>query len=412
MRVLVFSSLYPNNIWPSHGVFVKERMVHFARLTGGEIQVVAPVPYFPACKIGSYWHYSQVATQETVDGVAVSHPRYFMTPKVGMFLYGWQMFFSVLPHMRRVQQHYPFDLIDAHFLYPDGFAATLLGRTLKTPVVVSARGNDVLLYSRFATIRPLLRKTLRAAQQAITVSEELKAGLVRLGAPADKVTVIPNGVDAGKFHNIPQENARTTLGLSDKKTILSVGHLIHRKGFDRLLLVLKNLCTENRDLDLQLIIVGEGPLRKSLAETSIACGLGERVRFVGTVPHQDLALWYSAADVFCLLSRQEGCPNVVLESLACGTPVVATSVGEIPSLLASEHVGLLAEPNEYDMTRKILWALDKSWSRETIRAYAKGYTWERVAHSLAQVFALAVTPNAANASGYESVTEGGEQFRL
>jgi len=390
MKILVFSSLYPNNMNPRLGVFIKERMVHFARLTGNEVKVVAPVPYFPPIKIGSRWQFSQVVSHETIDGVEVYHPRYFMTPKVGMIFYGWTMFASVLPTVRRLRQHYAFDLIDAHFMYPDGLAATLIGRVLGIPVVVSARGSDILRYSQFATIRPHLRTTLRTASESIAVSHELKEHMVRLGAPQDKVTVIPNGVDHEKFRALPREEARRTLGLAHQPTILSVGNLTHNKGFDRALVALRNMRSEAGDLRPQLVIAGEGPLRKHLQEMVAALGVGEQVRFVGTIPHHDLAWWYSAADVFCLLSRQEGCPNVVLESLACGTPVVATPVGEIPYLITSDEVGFLAEPNEHDTTRQLARALHTPWSRDAIRSYAKRYTWERVAHAVAGVFASAV----------------------
>jgi teichuronic acid biosynthesis glycosyltransferase TuaC len=404
MRVVVFSSLYPNNVWPSHGVFVKERMTNFARLTGCEVKVVAPVPYFPALNIGSRWQYSQVAAQETIDGIDVFHPRYFITPKIGMTLYGWLMFCSVLPKMKALKQRYPFDMIDAHFLYPDGFAATLLGRALQTPVVVSARGNDVLLYARFPLIRPFLRKTLRAANQAIAVSQELKDAMVGVGGRADKIRVIPNGVDSEKFHAISREEARVTLGLPQKKTILSAGHLIPRKGFDRLLVAVRDVCTSQPSADLQVVIVGEGPLRKELEGMVATLGLSGRVRFAGHVPHHELAVWYSAADVFCLFSRQEGCPNVVLEALACGTPVVATPVGEVPAILSSEEIGLVAEPEAPVLAQQLARALEKPWSAHAIRACAKGYSWEGVTRALGEVFHSAVMIGTKTAYSSHSMT--------
>ena len=390
MNILVFSSLYPNNMWPSHGVFVKERMTQFAKITKSDVTVVAPVPYFPPVKGSARWRFSQVSAQETIEGLEVFHPRYFMTPKVGMSLYGWLMFLSVLPKLRALHRQRAFDLIDAHFLYPDGFAATLLGRMLKIPVVVSARGNDVLLYSRWALIRPLLCATLQRSSQVIAISHELKAGMVRLGAAARKITVIPNGVDSEKFHPISQTDARQTLKIEHKKTLLSVGHLIHRKGFDRLLAALRTFCVEQQEQDVQLFIVGEGELRKELEGMRTALGLEERVHLVGSVSHRDLALWYSAADLFCLLTRQEGCPNVVLESLACGTPVVATAVGESPYLLPHEELGLLTGPDEQEIARQLTRALRKSWSRNAVREHAMQYTWERVAHAVAGVFDAAV----------------------
>src|SRR5262245_51955592 len=135
MKVLVFTTLYPNNIWPNHGVFIKERMTKFANLDGSEVKIIAPVPYFPNLNVNWRWAFSQVAHRELRDGIEVYHPRYFITPKVGMTLYGWMMFLSVFPLVKTVQNDFDFDVIDAHFVYPDGFAAIQLGRYFNKPVV-------------------------------------------------------------------------------------------------------------------------------------------------------------------------------------------------------------------------------------------------------------------------------------
>jgi glycosyltransferase involved in cell wall biosynthesis len=214
--------------------------------------------------------------------------------------------------------------------------------------------------------------------------------MVRLGTTANKVTVIPNGVDVEKFHPVSQAEARKALNLPHGKMILGVGHLIHRKGFDRLIVAFKNACVEQRAESVHLCIIGEGPLRNELEGLSASLGLENRIHFVGNVAHHNLALWYSAADVFCLFTRQEGCPNVVLESLACGTPVVATPVGEIPYLIPNEEIGFLTDSDEQAMTRQLTRALKNLWSREAIRAYAKQYTWERVVQAVSGVFYAAL----------------------
>jgi teichuronic acid biosynthesis glycosyltransferase TuaC len=174
MKVLIFTSLYPNNVWPNHGVFIKERMTQFAKLDGCDVKIVAPVPYFPRFKLNWRWRFSQVVRREFRDGVEVYHPRYFMTPKVGMVLYGWMMFLSVLPIVKKIQKNFDFDLIDAHFIYPDGFAAVLLGQLFGKPVVVSARGSDINLFETLPVIRKLLQYVLRKAARVIAVSQALK----------------------------------------------------------------------------------------------------------------------------------------------------------------------------------------------------------------------------------------------
>lgn len=386
MNVLVFSSLYPNNVWPHHGVFVKERMATFAKVHGSGLKVVAPVPYFPSLGFGSRRLYTQVARQEIRDGLEVYHPRYVMTPKVGMVSYGMLMYLSVLPAIKRIHQAFDFDVIDAHFVYPDGFAAVLLGRYFRRPVVVSARGSDINLYAGFPLVRHLLRYTLRRADKVISVCEALKDAMVDLGIDRSKITVIPNGVDSGKFFPFPKVEARRKLGLPDKRIILSVGGLIPRKGFDILIDALDILVRERGDSNLYLVIAGEGPSHKDLRQLVASRALAGYVHFAGAVPHEELCLWYSAADLFCLASSREGWPNVILESLACGTPVVATAVWGIPDIIRSEDLGLLTERNERDLAQTIKKALAHRWDSDSIVRYARSHTWERVADSVFRVF--------------------------
>ncbi len=386
MKVLVFTSLYPNNVWPHHGVFVKERMATFAKQTGCPVKVVAPVPYYPSIKFGLRRAYSQIAHQETRDGLEVYHPRFFMTPKVGMSTYGVLLFLSVLPLVRRIQRSFDFDLIDAHFVYPEGLAAVLLGRYFGKPVVISARGTDINLYRSFPIIRRMLQYSLRKADRVVAVCQALKDAMVELGIAGEKIAVIPNGVDAGKFFPFPKENARQKLGLPHRKIILSVGGLVPRKGFHVLIKALSLLVNEEGRKDLYLVIAGEGPFRRELEQLVSSLGLKEHVRMAGDVAHENLYLWYNAADLFCLASDREGWPNVLLESLACGTPVVATSVWGIPDVISSEEYGLLTERDEKKMAATIMRALRTSWNTEAIVAYARRHAWAYVADSVLQTF--------------------------
>jgi glycosyltransferase involved in cell wall biosynthesis len=390
MKILVYTSLFPNNISPQLGIFVKERMSNFARKTDHQLQVVAPVPYYPPIKLGNRRKYLQVVPQEKIEGLTVYHPRYVMTPKIGMTTYGLTMFFSVLPTIRRIRRDFDFDLIDAHYIYPDGFAAVLLGRFFGKPVVVSARGSDIHLYSTFPLIRMLLRHTLQKANKVIAVCQAFKKTMVQLRVPENKISVIPNGVDLRKFHPASKNDSRARLGLSHQKIILSVGRLIADKGFDLLLRALRILLDEYQENNLCLVIVGEGDYRKELQRMIAALDLGDCVVLAGAVSHEELHLWYSAADLSCLASEREGSPNVVFESLACGTPVVAANVWGIPEILTSDDIGLLAERTEQDFARVIAMALKKSWCTETITQFARQQTWEQVVRSVATVFESAL----------------------
>jgi glycosyltransferase involved in cell wall biosynthesis len=386
MKVLVFTSLYPNNVWPNHGVFVKERMTAFARLNNGNVKVVAPVPYYPSMPFGSRQGFARVSRREVRDGMDVYHPRFFMTPKVGMALYGLTMFWSVIRTVRRIQRDFDFDLIDAHYVFPDGFAAVLLGRALRKPVVVSARGSDINQFAAFPLIRKCLQITLRRADKVIAVCQALKEAMIKLGTPEEKISVISNGVDTNKFRPMPKDEARTALGLPAGTMLLSVGGLIPRKGFDVLIRALKILIDEYHEKDLYLVIIGDGESRQDLGDLVAALELKDRVRFTGPVPHRDLYAWYSAADLFCLASDREGWPNVILESLACGTPVVATDIWGVPEILVSEEVGLLTKRDDRDIARTIANALSRPWRSESLATFARGHTWARAAQALDRLF--------------------------
>jgi glycosyltransferase involved in cell wall biosynthesis len=375
MKILVFTSLYPNHIWPNHGIFIKARMAHFARRAGCEIKVVAPIPYFPAININWRWKFSQVARREIQDGVEVYHPRYLLTPKLGMVLYGWLMFFSVAPLIKKIHQEFDFDLIDSHFAYLDGFAAVQLGRRYNKPVVLSARGSDINLYSTFPLIRKLLQYTPHKANKIIAVCQALKDAMISFGIPEEKIVLVPNGVDVGKFCRVPKDEARKRLGLpADKKIILSVGALIPRKGFDLLIQAVNMVMSERHMRNLHLIIVGEGPSREDLTKLASSVGRSNAVQFAGAIPHQELYLWYSAADCFCLASSREGWPNVILESLSCGTPVVAADIWGVPEVIRSGDVGVMTKRTEYAIADGILVVFRKEWRSDGLVEYARNHT--------------------------------------
>ena len=385
MKVLVFTSLFPNNVWPHHGVFIKERMTRVAALPGVSLRVVAPVPWYPPVRLGSRWLYSQVAREETIEGLPVRHPRYFMIPKVATRWHGPMMSRSLLPYLRRVRAEFAFDVIDAHYVYPDGYAAVEIGRALGTPVVVSARGSDINLFRDIPSVRPHLTRTLEGASALIAVSEALGNAMRELGGSPEKITVIPNGVDAGKFRSVPREAARERIGAPAGRLLLAVGHLTRNKGFDRLLGAFRALLNLGGHEDVHVAIVGEGAFRKELEHLVGFYGLGGRVRLAGEIPHQDLHLWYSAADLSCLFSRREGWPNVVLESMACGTPVLATPVGGVPEIIGEGRSGMLVEGDDEALARGLAAALAHPWDREAIAREAGRHTWETAAAAVHRV---------------------------
>jgi glycosyltransferase involved in cell wall biosynthesis len=373
-------------MFPFEGVFIKERITNLVRSNGCDVRVVAPVPYFPPIKLSPRWKFSQVDRSEILDDLQVFHPRFFMTPKIGMSTYGWLMYKSVRPLIKRIRADFDFDLIDAHYMYPDCFAAVLLGRTFQRPVVVSARGSDINLFANFPLIRKLLSYTLKKANHCIAVSQALKTIMVRLGATESKVSVVSNGVDRQKFYPLSREKTREKLGLADDKILLSVGHLIPLKGFDILIRAFKRVIEGSSDRKIRMLIVGSGSSESELLSLVKSLSLEKFVHFVGTVDHSALNLYYNAADIFCLASSREGWPNVLMESLACGTPVIATNVGGIPEILTSEKLGLLTERTANAFADNIRRALGAEWDKAEIAGHAHQFTWENVASSLVRIY--------------------------
>jgi len=386
LRVLTFTSLYPNRVDPLLGIFIHERVSHFAQRPGNEVQVIAPVPFFPSWLHKTKWQkFGQVPRKEESEGLHVYHPRYPLAPGISMPIHGLLVYLACLRIARRLNADKRFDCIDAHFVYPDGFAAILIGRALGLPVFVSARGSDINVYSTFRLIRPMLSWTLKRADGVIAVSAALKQKVVELNIPEEKVQVISNGIGAKRFHPLDRKASRIRLGLPEQGPLLiSVGSLIESKGHHLLIFSIEKLA--QRYPGLRLYIIGEGVYRSELAKLVNERRLQDRVFLMGIRRNDELGAWYSAADLSCLLSSREGWPNVVLESLACGTPVVATKAGGIPEIIVSTNMGILVERNIPSVIAGLEQALNSSWDREEIARIAGTRGWDAVAEEVESFF--------------------------
>jgi glycosyltransferase involved in cell wall biosynthesis len=309
------------------------------------------------------------------------HPRYFFLPKISMPYHGLLMYAGSLSLVRRLHEMMNFDCIDAHYVYPDGFAAVLLGKSLGIPVVVSARGTDMSLFPQFRLIRPLIRWTLRRAGGVVGVCEALKEAMTNLGTPAEKACVIGNGIDLDRFEPVNRKDARTKLGIpEDAEVVLSVGNLVPVKGYQFLIPAIAQMVP--RHPKIKLYIVGEGVFRKRLEAQAGEEGVRDQIFFMGRKPNENLKYWYSAADVFCLASSREGWANVLLESMACGTPVVATRVWGTPEVIVSSEFGVLVEQNKESLAQGLEYALEKEWNHKALVEYAATRTWDIVAREV------------------------------
>jgi glycosyltransferase involved in cell wall biosynthesis len=382
MNILTYTSLFPNRVRPVQAMFVYQRTLHLAQRPGNRIEVIAPVPYFPSWLRWSRWSDAgQIPETEEIGGLSVFHPRYALIPGISMRVHGNSMYWGSLGRATEIHRRLRLDCIDAHYVYPDGFAAVKLGKSLGVPVIVSARGTDINVFPNMPAIRPKIRWTLENAAGVIAVSAALKNAMVALGISAEKIAVIPNGVDSERFHPIDRAEARKELGLLESgRVIVSVGALLRVKGHSLLIDAFAKLAP--RHSDLRLYIVGEGKSREELENQVRALGLADRISLVGIKPNEQLAAWYSAADVMCLASSREGMPNVVLESLACGTPVVATRVGGTPEVLVSDDLGILVNQGADEIGSALEDALNRHWDRTAIVNHARRRDWKEVAEEV------------------------------
>ncbi|MGQ0793011.1 MAG: glycosyltransferase [Deltaproteobacteria bacterium] len=393
MKILVLTSLFPNPKQPLHGIFVKKRVLQMAKFA--EVKVVAPVPWAPFAGYFSrrYEFLGDIPAREEQDGLEVLHPRFLATPKVGRSLHGLMYFCSLYRFIKALQREYNFDMLDVHFAYPDGFAGAMIAKLLNKPVSVTVRGTDVNLYPKYLLHRKQIAYSLGESNLVIGVCKALTDEASTLGVSAEKLRVIQNGVSPSEFYPADKIQSRAELGLPrDKKIILSVGHLVERKGFHHILDAARIMVSDFGMNDTFVVIVGEGEYRRELESQIGRQGLASRVKLAGAIPNLDLYKWYSAADVFCLASSREGWPNVILEAFACGSPVVATKIWGTPEAVCSPEYGILVEKREGGaLAGALSAALNTQWDRDKIIAYARANTWEEVGRRVVNEFALTLS---------------------
>jgi len=381
LKVLSFSYCFPSSVRPTWGLFVLQRLAALARKV--RLKVASPVPVVP---ILSRIRGGLPAPVEEHGGLAVQYPRWAYVPGVlksldgRLYARGLRRWFDDACRQQRP------DLLDAHFVWPDGVGVSHLARQAGLPYVITLRGK-LLEHMQFPNHRSQCVEAMCGAAAVISVSGEMADVAAELGVPRDRLHVILNGVDLNRFAPRDRDEARRELGLpTDGRLVVAVAHLKRTKGHDELIEAIAAL-----PCDVRLVIVGEDPgrgaYRRRLENLISRLGLQDRVLLAGQQPHERIPLYLSAADVGVLASYREGCPNVVLESLACGTPVVATRVGAVPDLVTPGENGIIVPPhNASALGDAIREALHASWSREALRASVQGNTWSKVAEQVLAVF--------------------------
>ena len=389
MNILSISTMFPNRNVPSFGVFVKRRLEALSEIVN--LTIVSPQPYFPFLSLFNRFHERRgIPYEEQLnDRTTVYYPRFLSFPLIlkpldGIFLFVTLYFFIKKMNRKGLK----FDLLDAHLAYPDGFASVLLGKFFKLPVTITLRGHDINYLPRYPVRKRQVIYALKKADKGFSVANALRLKAGDIGINIDKIVVASNGVQTEIFYPADREKIRKELNFSpEKRIILSVGYIIERKGFDLLIDALHILHDKEKMTDAMLVIVGgvgyEPYVKPQLYEQIDKLKLHDSVVFVEPKKNEELYEWYNLADVFSLASSLEGWPNVILESLACGTPVVAAKVWGIPEIYGDNtDIGLLAERNPKDIAVKLKEALNKQWNREHIRKFAESKTWAQTAELL------------------------------
>ncbi|MHB0954792.1 MAG: glycosyltransferase [Pirellulaceae bacterium] len=341
MKILSFSYCFPHEGAPSWGIFVYQRLAALARRV--PLEVVSPVPTFPLLSPGRGSRHPHVSQWQELT---VYRPSFFYVPGIlksldaRFYATGLRSWLA-----ERIDQWRP-DLLDAHFIWPDGVAVSRLAQHFGLPYSITLRGK---IYPCLEV--PLQRRqcaeALRGAAAVISVDQRMADIAHELGANESRIHVIPNGIDLERFQPGDRAVVRRQLGLPrEGPLIVSVGHLGERKGHRETILALARLPN-----DVRLVLVGDQSKahrggKRELEELARSVGVLDRVVFAGRQPFARVPLYYQAADVSVLASWREGCPNVVLESLACGTPVVATDVGSVPLMIDDGLNGRIVPPRD------------------------------------------------------------------
>jgi glycosyltransferase involved in cell wall biosynthesis len=396
MRVLIMTKIFPNRVEPLSSPFNRRQFAALGRLC--DVCVLATIPWFPGAPVFRRWsqagRLSQVPATDTIDGLAVRHPRFVLLPKIGHAvagpLYAASLAVSALKLRHRV------DVVLGSWAYPDGYAAVVLADLLGVPAVVKLHGSDINVVADMPGPRRRLEWALPRAARIIAVSRPLAEKARELGVRPERIDIVRNGIDRATFRPRDRAEARRVLGLdAGVELVLYVGHVTREKGaFD---LVRAHAAGGPRVRVARLLFVGDGA---GLEECrALAAELGVDAQFLGARPHHEIATWLAACDLLALPSWNEGMPNVVLEALASGRPVVATDVGGIPDVVASEALGELVPPRSPE---KLALALERvlsaSHDPERISTELDVEDWEGSARAIHRSLESALATRAREAA--------------
>ena len=372
LRILTLSTLFPDATRPNFGVFVERQTLGLAAHPDVSLVAVAPVglPPRPLRRIGHYARLGTLPTREIWKGVDVHRPRFTALPFTKGRYHAAALERALVPVLDAIRADFAFDVIDVSFFFPDGPAAVALGQRYGVPVSIKARGSDIHHWGEAPATAAQVRKAGQGAAGVLAVSKAMKADMVALGMPAERITVHHTGVDQERFRPAADRiAAKAKLGVPGP-LVIAIGGLLPRKGHNIVVEAVAALP------GVTLLIAGHGPARAHLEALIARLGVGDRIRLLGALPHADLPELIAAADVSALASSSEGLANVWVESLACGTPIVITDAGGAHEVVTSPDAGRVTIGDPLAFAAAIGALLADPPTQAATRAVAAPFTWE------------------------------------
>lgn len=371
LRVLTLSTLFPDATRPNFGGFVERQTLGLAAHPDVDLKIVAPIGLPPGI-LRNFRHYAPLATlphRESWKGVDLHRPRFTALPFTKGRHHAAALERALVPVLDTIREDFAFDVIDASFFFPDGPAAVALGRRYGVPVSIKARGADIHHWGNAPATATQVRSAGQGAAGLLAVSAAMKADMVAIGLPADRIRIHHTGVDQDRFRPLDRAVGKAALGVAGP-LVVSVGALIPRKGHAIVIDAVAALP------GVTLLIAGAGPERAALEARIARYGIADRVRLLGAVPHADLPKLIAAADVSALASSSEGLANAWVESLACGTPIVITDAGGAYEVVTSPDAGRVTIRDGLAFAAAIGGLLADPPAAEATRDAAASFTWE------------------------------------
>ncbi|ATW05254.1 glycosyltransferase [Sphingorhabdus sp. YGSMI21] len=371
LRVLTLSTLFPNAAAPNFGIFVERQTVELAGRAEADVTVINPVgmPPFPLNRLGQYRVLQSLPEREEWRGLDVYRPRFRLIPRFGGADNPRRIAEAVLPLVEKLHAKAPFDVIDAEFFYPDGPAAMRLAAALGIPFTIKARGADIHHWRSDPKCRAQILEAADKAGALLAVSEALKQDMVALGMDGGQISVHYTGLDQEKFIPVDRTAAKQALGVSGP-LFITTGALITRKNQDLVIRALPHIPGAT------LMLAGAGDREQAYRALARQLGVAGRVRFLGSVPHDQLPHLTAAADIAILVSQSEGLANAWVEALACGTPLVISAAGGARELVTSPDAGRIVDQSVEAIVEAAKALLADPPAQDVVRSTVSQFSWQ------------------------------------